>query len=122
MITTTGHQFKNGKTIYALAVLLALLFLPGADAIASAGNVKNDGTSYVGNTIVITGQSTVPSSYCGISYGEYEAVMMNPEGGTSMMKEIAISAGVGVRLGTHYKVVAQHPCGKDRLFLDIQEK
>lgn len=122
MFTSTVYHPVKGKRIYALAALVALLILPGADAFASAGNVKNDGTSYVGNTIVITGQSTVPSSYCGISYGEYRAVMMNPEGGPSMMKDIAISAGVGVRPGTHYVVVAQYPCGKDRLFLDIQEK
>lgn len=91
-------------------------------ALASGGNMENDGRSYVGRTVVITGHSAVPSSYCNMSYGQYKAVVIEGHGNPSVLMEISLPAGMEVRTGNQYKVMAQHPCGSDRLILDMEKE
>jgi hypothetical protein len=115
-------QGIGAPKLSALSMMVATFIFVASMALASGGNIENDGRSYVGRTVVITGHSAVPSSFCNISYGKYSAVVIEPHGNPAIFTDISLPAGMEVRPGNRFKVMAQRSCGSDRLILDIEKE
>jgi hypothetical protein len=108
--------------LFVISSFILSISLISTSAFTSGGNMENGGMSHVGSTLVITGQSAVPARYCNRIFGQYEAVMIDLEGKETMLTNIGIPAGMSVDPGSRFKVVAQNPCGGNRLNLDFEKK
>ncbi len=115
------YQGSMAKYVAIMSLVLAVSLIP-ASALTSGGNMENRGMSHVGSTLVITGQSAVPSSYCNRIFAKYRAVMIDREGRNTTLTDVGIPAGMEVDPGTRFKVVSQNPCGRNRLNLEFEKK
>ena len=104
-----------------LGVLVAMMLVAAAVPAAADGNAPNDGTDYVGMTLVITGQRSEPATFCDMNYVVYAAVAVSANGGGAVTVLVGIQGGASP--GDRFLVISQVPCPTEptsRVALSIQ--
>ena len=92
-----------------VSLTLALSLL-AVGTLHAQGNIENDGQDYVGRILIISDSSPSSVTYCGITYFEYNCVIINPGRGPTMVTTVAIDPCVGASAGDRYDIENQTEC------------
>ena len=94
----------------ALTIAVGLLSFPSA-ALATEINIEDDDTDHVGQIIVIIDPFPETVTYCGVTYDEYRAVIVDLAGGEpALVTAVGIQLGTAVHTGDRYTIDSQTAC------------
>ena len=91
-------------------------------AFAQEGNFENDGTNYDGRILVIRGPRGTPVTYGGRELIEYEAVVIDSQGGSAIVTTVAITASEEINPGDRFDIIGGGGCGAGRISTQLSPR
>ncbi len=72
--------------------------------------IVNDGRDYEGRIIVITDHFPSSATHCGVSFDDWDVVIMNPGKGPGFPSRVGLPQTETIRTGDRFKILTQVEC------------